>query len=478
MGTCKKFSLAYTVFFSLCLSSLRLDYALSEPMAKGSKIERNHRQKSIAQESHDKNGSFVKKTSLEEALAQAYDHNYKLQMGRSHVKSADASVQTAKAGFLPKITLEGSASRLNISGNQARLNQNNAEIFSDYTLITSPRSAEVKIHQSIFDGGKTLGAVRMAKLKKDQARASLLANEQDVFLNALKVYIQIIHNEKLLQLHENYVKIIEEEHKHTQTRTAAQEATLTDVAYTATALAEAQMLASQAQASLMASRPAYREVIGTNPEYLMAPKDISHQLPESLDNALTKTLSRHPEIEAAKYGLQASFQEEVIAKSELAPSVSVSASFGHQRDVQFPNDHRNTMNVTGRLSIPLYDGGLGQGTIKQAREKITQSRLGLQATRDHIQTQTITAWAHYEAAKRNLESMKTQITASMQALEGTKQEFSVGNKTILDVLNAKKNFFQTEIAALSTHTNYIIAIYTLLSITGDFNFRTLTANVS
>jgi outer membrane protein len=78
----------------------------------------------------------------------------------------------------------------------------------------------------------------------------------------------------------------------------------------------------------------------------------------------------------------------------------------------------------------------------------------------------VTAWGQLLAGKAQIASSQAQVSASEIALTGTRSEASVGQRTVLDVLNAQQALVNARVALVTAQHDRVVASYAVLSAVG------------
>ena len=72
-----------------------------------------------------------------------------------------------------------------------------------------------------------------------------------------------------------------------------------------------------------------------------------------------------------------------------------------------------------------------------------------------------------------MESDQTAVNANRIALAGVREEERVGQRTLLDVLNAEQELLNAEVNLVTDQRNVVVASYTVLSTVGRLNAQDL-----
>lgn len=398
--------------------------------------------------------------SLEEALVRAYNANPTLNAERASTRATDESVPQALSGYRPTITATGDISA---ERSVSDLGNNNSV----------PRGVGIEIGQNLFDGFRTANSVRAAESSVLASRAILSNTEQNVILNAVEAYVNVLRDKSLLDLQTNNVEVLEEQLRQTNDRFAVGDVTRTDVGQANARLeaAKSQMLA--ARANLKSSRAIFRQIIGMDPKNLKTARPLSKLLPKSLDLALGEALQNHPAIIAALHGVDAASLQIKVIEGRLYPTVTASASVTQRWDPSASVNEVTTGTIGARISIPIFEGGLVYSQTRQAKQSLSQRRLEADETRERVRAAVVSAWGGLESATAQIEAANAQVAAAELALAGVREEAKAGQRTTLDVLNAQQEVLNARVSLVTAQRDRVVASYSLASSVGRLSAKRL-----
>ncbi len=302
---------------------------------------------------------------------------------------------------------------------------------------TRPKGYSVDLVQPIFSGLQTVNAVGETEANARAGRETLRAVEQSVLLEAVTAYMDVVRDQAIVRLRENNVTVLTRELKATQDRFAVGEVTRTDVAQAQARRAGAVSALDLARANLKTSRASYERVVGHAPAELGATGGYEASLPKSLEEAVALGTHENPSVVGALYLEQAARYSVDRIRGELLPQVQLEASYSDRFDSSRFNDETEAATITGRLSVPFYEGGEVYARVRQAKH-IHVSRLQeIEQARTETEAAIAAAWSQLAASRAQQESDQVQVEANRTALSGVRAEEQVGQRTILDVLDAE-----------------------------------------
>ena len=402
--------------------------------------------------------------TLNQALASAYEYNPQLDAERARLRATDEEVTRARSGFRPVI--QGSAD-INYQYNRQRgtFGTNESEV--------KPKGYSIDAVQPIFSGFRVINAVNEQEANVRAARETLRAVEQDVLLQAVTAFMDVVRDQAIVRLRENNVTVLTRDLRATQDRFNVGEVTRTDVAQAEARRAGSVSALDLARANLRTSRAAFERVVGNPPSNLTEPGVPNKVLPRSVEEASGISAKESPNVIASLYREQAARHTVDRIWGELLPSVQLEAGYNRRYDTSRAVDESESTSVTGRLNVPIYQGGEVHARVRQSKHTHVSRLQEIEQQRSEVQAAVVSAWSSYQAAIAQLASDQAQVNANRTALTGVREEEKVGQRTILDVLNAEQELLNSEVNLVTTKRNLVVASYNVLAQVGRLDVKVL-----
>ncbi len=406
--------------------------------------------------------------TLKSALALAYQNNPQLNAERARQRATDESVPQALSGYRPQFSASA-----NIGAQYYDARTNSGPVSG----TTIPRGAGITGTQTIFNGFRTANQTRAAESQVLAGREALRVMEQQVLLDAVTAYMNVLRDTAILELQRRNVEVLEEQLRQTRDRFNVGEVTRTDVAQAESRLAAARSSALAAEANLAASRATYRRVIGVESTKLAAGMPVDRLSPRTVAAAVARGITENPAVTSATYGIDVALLQVKISEGALYPTLSVQGNVTQQYDSTPIIQRTLTASAVAQLSIPIYQGGTEYSLVRQSKETLGQQRLNLELQRDLVRASVVQAWGQLDAARAQILAAQAQVTAAEIALNGVREEARVGQRTTLDVLNAQQELVNARVTLVSAQRDRVVSSYTLLSATGRLSPQTLGLGV-
>jgi outer membrane protein len=411
--------------------------------------------------------------TLVQALTATYKTNPQIDAERARLRATDEEVPRAKSGYRPIIDATADV------GYQRQ----ETKPISAADGESHPRGYALNIAQPIFQGFRTLNDVRRAEATVRAGRESLRTVEQRVLLDAVSAYMNVVRDQAIVRLREGNVEVLSRELQATQDRFAVGEVTRTDVAQAQARRALGVSQLDTARAELKRSRADYERVVGHPPSQLTEPAVPERHIPKSLEEALAISARENPSIAEALYNEQAARHAVDVIRADLLPQVTVQANYAKQFDPSTTLDELERTEVTGRVVVPIYQAGLVDARVRQAKHTHISQLQEIERARTEtlfgagllngIQPSVVAAWSGLQAARARLQSDMVQVEANRTALAGVREEERVGQRTLLDVLNAQQELLNSEVALVITRRDLIVNAYGVIASVGRLNGQEL-----
>ena len=124
------------------------------------------------------------------------------------------------------------------------------------------------------------------------------------------------------------------------------------------------------------------------------------------------------------------------------------------------------LSIRGKFSMPLYSGGRNFATVRKAAYEAERARFIFLNQRRQIDEAAANAWQGLITARAQIRSSKQQVNANRIALNGIRQQQSLGTSTFLDSLDAEQDYLNAQVALETAKRDEQVAAYSLLATSG------------
>ena len=396
------------------------------------------------------------------ASSKAYKNNSELNAERENINISEQELKISQGNYLPTLTLSGSKSRedtdklTNQSGGNATIND------------VDPSTKSLLVQQTLIDFGR--GAeLSKSKIGINLAKAKLLKKEQDILYKTTEAYTGLILANEKQKINRDNVELLSRQVETDRIRVERGQITLSDVSQSESSLAGAQAQLIQAENELLTSKLNYENIIGLldDPKSLNKDSINEYPLPESLNSAIELSKKNNPDLIIAKLEYEQAKKDNIIAKSDLAPTANLSLERSYADDLSSTIDEREKETIKATLSWSFYSGGKNIASLRKNKSVETRTLLILDSVSKQNQTNVASAWSNYQSNKSLLNSVQVQVRASEFANEGITAEYNSGaGRTTLEVIQSNSLLLNAQISLAESERSFIISQFNLLKSIG------------
>lgn len=406
--------------------------------------------------------------NLREALVAAYNTNPTLEGTRDNQRATDENVPIARAQGLPSADI--TATHIEFLRQSA----------NSFTAPERNLGVTAALLVPVYSGGAVRNAIAAAKERVEAGQADLRNTESTLFANVVAAYMDVLRTEALVALATNNVAVLRTNLEATSDRFQIGDLTITDVAQSRSRLAVAEGDLQSAEANLIAARETYVRLVGQAPGDLEAPPPLPG-LPDTVGAAIVSALENNPNLQAAKLRAEAAGFDTKAAGAGRLPTVGLFVNgqysdfygtLGGPISAEFAQ-RETTANAGVRVTIPLFQGGLPAARQRQAGARESAALEDVIAAERQIIAETRATYANWQAANGVIRSAQAAVEAAELSLEGVRAENSIGNRTIIEVLNAEQELVQARAQLVTARRNAYVAGFNLLALMGKAEARDL-----
>jgi adhesin transport system outer membrane protein len=370
--------------------------------------------------------------SVSAAAEKAIRSNPEVAAKFNALRASVEEVDAAQAGYLPRVDLTAEAGRTEdriTSRDPANLGLNRSGV-------------ALNITQVLWDGFAVRSEVsRLSHTRMARYFEFLDATEQTA-LEAARAHHDVLRYRKLVALAEdNYVQ-----HKYAfeqiSSRVRAGVARGVDLEQSGArlALAESNLVTEKANLHDVIER--YRRIVGELPPEAGRPGNtLAQPLPETGVAALETTARRSPVIAGAVENLRAVRAQGQARRSSYQPRVEARLRSGGGHNFDGVEDQKRETSATIALTWNLFNGGADDARVRQQVHLLNQAAdLRDKACRDVRQTAAI-AYNDVRRLDEQLGYLDRNTIAIEKARDAYRQQFDIGQRSLLDLLNAENELY-------------------------------------
>ena len=341
----------------------------------------------------------------------------------------------------------------------------NAVGASDRTDLTR-KDAGITLRQMLFDGFDTSNNVDRTTSEAKAQRLTLFSTAEDVALRVTQVYLNVLKQQEIYDLSKENLATHEQILSDITKRTTSGVGSSADLTQIQGRVARAYSNMAAAQNNLDDARAEYIRVVNSEPTDLVAPTAEGITLPATLDEALKKATTNNPVILSSNEDIEAAKYQHEGAKANNYPKVNVEAGQTWYDDADGVKGNKDEASVMLRVRYNLYNGGADDANIQATSALYSQAKDIHQNAYRQVEEGTRLAWQAMQTLRSQKEYQQQHVEYSYETVRAYRQQFTLGQRTLLDVLNTENELFEARSSLVTTQYDELYAQYRILNATG------------
>jgi len=387
--------------------------------------------------------------ALRDAAQKALATNPEVAARANALRAAGNAVDAIAGGLRPKVDLEGTVGRTN-----DRITTRTPE-----GQGLSRSGVALSVSQLLWDANAIRSDIERAGHEQRARWFEFLDATEVTALEAVRAHHDVMRQRALVALAEdNYVQ-----HKYASTqitsrvRAGVGRGVDQEQATARLALAEANLTTETANLHDVTAR--YLRIVGDLPPARVGKLAAAKTgLPASAGEASTLAIQTSPSISAAIEFLRAARSTAKGREGQAwQPRVEARLRTGTGRNFDGVPDQKRDTSAEITLNWNLYNGGSDQARIRQAADNVNQAAdLRDKACRDARQTAGI-AFNDTRKYAEQLEALDRNVIAIEKARDAYRQQFDIGQRSLLDLLNAENELYTARRAYANAESDLLVS---------------------
>ncbi|HAT2038689.1 TPA: TolC family outer membrane protein [Legionella pneumophila subsp. pneumophila] len=402
--------------------------------------------------------SYATADTLYEAVQYGMIANPDILLNTAKGLSAKQAIDKAKGGLYPSIDVTGGF------GRQRSVNPTSAAIDDTPSTTLNIVESAVELRQRLFAGGGIINEVKRNQYLTEAQKWKTQGIAEDLALEITKNYFAVLLHERLyaysienLKAHKAVFKMIKERADAGITRTAE-----VDQANARLALAEANKIS--ALADLQEVKINYAKTVGKWPENLQMPHVPARKsLPNNLARIIEKGLDNHPTVKSSYADIKEAKAQYDVARAAYYPEVNLVLNSSKNKNLGGLIGPNDSDTVAVRMNYNAFRGGADAARIRETAYQVQEAYETKNRTLLELKETVRLAWNAYVASALRIQPLKQHVTASRKTRTAYQDEFKVGKRTLLDLLDSQNEYYESQIELARAENDEILSRYRILN---------------
>jgi outer membrane protein, adhesin transport system len=379
--------------------------------------------------------------SLRSVVQRALNESPELDAMRHNRRAIDYELKATDGLGLPLIDLEASAGVRGSTGSVGTVDE--------FALNGERAALGVTLKQNLYDGGETRSQIDRQRGRVLSARSRVEDTANSIALRVVQSFLEVQRSSRVVAIAQNNVAAHRRIVARLRTRTELGGGVAVDEAVALGRLEATKAFLAEAQATYREATILFRANTGFAPGKLDPVRAPLKAMPRNLERAVAEARRIAPSVVAALSDTVAADAAIGTAKARLAPrldaELGAKARFG-DFDKRFARGEASAMLV---MRYNLFDGGQNDARVEEAGARAYEARSTMLNAQRVVEREVRFAWSAIEKGQARGSALSRQLSRNREAYAGYLDQFDLGERSLLDLLDMQNENFILETSVLT-----------------------------
>ena len=387
--------------------------------------------------------SWLQAETLTAVIQHTLETNPEILMTIKSRYVVEQQLQEAQAGYWPTIDLIGGY------GRETSDNASTRRAGGDVTLTR--RETGLSLSQMLFDGFEVKNRVNKHQYLVNSAAYKVQESSETIALLTAEVYLEILRRRQLVEFSKDNVVIHQKILDQISTLAVGGAGRQADVQQSSSRLALAKSSLVNAQGNLRNTEITYQRITGELPTALIQPDftSLATILPQGEKQVFEMALNNHPALQIAYAELEAAQAAQQQAQSTFLPRFNLELGVTDNQNLDGIEGNNDDITAMLRMRYNLYRGGADQARLQESAQQVGVAQEMIRKVQLLLEEETFLAWNSLITTRARLDHLEKHVKSTAEVLESYKEQFKLGQRTLLDVLDSESELFNARTALIS-----------------------------
>jgi adhesin transport system outer membrane protein len=393
---------------------------------------------------------------LRDAVQAALQTNPEIRQAIHNKEATQKERRQAEGLWYPRVSVETSA------GIRELRNPTRRSIgIADDTLY--PLEASITGDQLLLDMGGRNAEIRRQASRTDAAAARVEERSEYVALNVARAYIDYVLQQRLTAIAEDNAAFHERLAGDLREGVAKGSISIADQQQAEERLQSARARVTEAREDLEGAGIEFRTLAGMPIDSVTTPPDVQQCLPGTLEEAENLARQNNPRVQESIADLSTARELITAARSDMGPRINLEGTARVGDDVDGFEGH--TTDLMGRVVLRwlIFNGGTNVANVREQQARADEAHARLFEMTRRAEEDARSAWSRLTNQSRLVTELETQSRVADDLLLSYREQFNVGRRSLLDVLDAQNTRYNVQAQAETARMSKLYAQYRVLA---------------
>lgn len=393
--------------------------------------------------------------SIDDTIKNTVKNNSKIKIGLEKLQESKELIEKSYGAKLPNITSQILGTYSNSDLNTSTAGSTTPEYFTDKYKLT--------ITQNLFDAGFNDLEIERSKILFENELINFKISVQNLILDAITGYLLVINYENALTANEKNFDSISKALEEIKIKFKLGSSTLYELQNAESAYAIAKVNLFTAEQNLEVSKKSFKNIVGVSPIDLENIIDVNNSI--NVDSVIKNAKEKNLNILLILSDIK---NKEILLLKERKtkkPNIDLSGSAEYSDGTRIDKGNKSTIgSISLTITIPLFQQGIDDSNIRKYTSQILQSEFNLQDYRDNLEILILNTFKDFKISEAKMNSNLAVIKASKTALEILNEEYDIGTKSVIDIVDEEGKLLSANVDYLNSKRDYLVNYFKIKSL--------------
>lgn len=399
------------------------------------------------------------RVTIRDAISIALSTNPEINEASANREAIEFELRQGRGFYLPSVDVEARAGAQVVDRPSTRTNGDDDHVFG-------PVEGRITITQLLFDGFNREAEIDRQASRVDDASFRVEERSEAIALNIIRAHLDIHRLNEILRLARanlEYHRAVLEE--------ISQGASAGAISVADREQAEDRILAAEtfiieSREQLEAARIGFFRLVGRFPGTVDFAPSVAAKLPKGLDKAIAVGRANNPLIKIADAAISTAYAELRQSRSSYFPTINLELIGRAGEDLDGVRGRDADIQALIRMNWNLYAGGVRPAGVQSSIRVLDEQRQRLHLAQRQVEEEVRTSWNSLDKQRMRLRERSEQLRVAEKLLGSYREQFKIGQRSLLDVLDTQNTRFNTQVAVVTSRHAVRFAEYRILASAG------------
>lgn len=376
--------------------------------------------------------------TLDQAIAAALETSPEINQAIMNKEAIEFEREQAQGLYLPRVDIEASAGIRRLENPTRRTLG-----IEDDALY--PLEAGITAEQTIIDFGRRHGELMRQAARTDGAALRVAERSENTALLVSRQYLDILLQQRIVAAADDNVTFHRNLVGDLGQGVQQGSISIADQQQAQERLQAAIVRKTEAEEALVNAQIQLQTLTGLSIGGAAMPQSLRAAVTPTLGEAVAEARQNNPKVKEAQADVDAAHAMVEKANGDLYPTIGVDARGRVGEDIDGFNGKTNDVQARVVLKWNIFDGGINRAKYQEMVRRSSEARFRLHELGRYAEEDVRRAWNSMSTQRKVAQELDTQSKVSDDLLLSYREQFNVGRRSLLDVLDAQNTRYNVQV---------------------------------